>query len=259
VSLTAAAPSGGLTVNLASSNSALAVPASVTVASGATSAGFTVTASAVTTAQTATITATAAGITKTTSLQLNAYGAVLSVNSSSVAFGNVSINSPATQSITLTSSGTAPLTVSSGSLTGAGFSMSGVSFPLTMQAGQTATLNATFDPTVTGSAAGAITLTSNCSMGSMAISLSGTGTAVSYTVDLTWEAPANSSDPVAGYNIYRATSGGSYQLLNALVNTLTTYADTKVQNGIAYSYEVTSVDSQGNESAPSNVYATTIP
>jgi hypothetical protein len=137
--------------------------------------------------------------------------------------------------------------------------MSGVSFPLTLQAGQAATLQVTFDPITAGAASGAIILTSNCSMGAMTLSLSGTGVQSSYSVDLTWDAPVSSADPVAGYNIYRAASGGSFQLLNASVNALTTYTDNKTQNGISYSYQVTSVDAEGNESAPSNTYIATIP
>jgi hypothetical protein len=259
VTLTSAASSGGLAVNLSSSSSAVTVPASVTVASGATTAAFTATASAVTAAQTATITATASGISVHTELQLNAEVATLSVSSSSVAFGDVDLNAPATQSVILTSSGTAPVTVNAASLSGTGFTMSGASFPLTLQAGQKATLEVTFDPTAAGAASGAITLTSNCSMGPMAVSLSGTGETSSYEVELTWEAPASSADPVAGYDIYRAVSGGSYQLLNASVNTPTTYTDGTVGAGIAYTYQVTSVDAEGNQSAPSNIYSVTIP
>jgi len=260
VTLTAAANSGGLTVNLSSSSSAVTVPASVTVASGATTAAFTATASAVTTAQSATITATANSISTSTTLQLNAGVAILSVSSSSISFGTVDVNAPATQSAILTASGTAPVTINAASLTGTGFTMSGVSFPLTLQAGQTATLEVTFDPTTAGTDTGAITLTSNCSMGGpMAVSLSGTGQAASYEVELTWDAPESSGDPVAGYNIYRAVSGGSFQLLNTSVNAPTAYTDSTVGGGIAYTYQVTSVDAEGNQSVPSNTYNVTIP
>jgi fibronectin type 3 domain-containing protein len=78
-------------------------------------------------------------------------------------------------------------------------------------------------------------------------------------VELTWDAPASSSDPVAGYNIYRAVSGGSFQLLNTSVNAPTAYTDSTVGGGIAYTYQVTSVDAEGNQSAPSNTYNVTIP
>jgi hypothetical protein len=56
VTLSGPAPTGGATVNLSSNNAAAAVPSSVVVAAGATSATFTVTTSAVTTSQSATIT-----------------------------------------------------------------------------------------------------------------------------------------------------------------------------------------------------------
>ena len=62
---------GGMTISLASSNSAVTVPSSVTVPAGATSAGFTATAASVTTAQTATLTASAGGVSEMFAVQLN--------------------------------------------------------------------------------------------------------------------------------------------------------------------------------------------
>ena len=72
VTLSAAATSGGMTINLASNNSAVTVPVSVTVPAGAASFGFTATATSVTTAQTATLTASAGGVSELFALQLNA-------------------------------------------------------------------------------------------------------------------------------------------------------------------------------------------
>ncbi|HEX4039285.1 MAG TPA: choice-of-anchor D domain-containing protein [Acidobacteriaceae bacterium] len=259
VTLTTAAPSGGLAVSLASNNSAVTVPASVTVPAGSITASFTATTAAVTSAQTATLTASAGGTSNSFALQLKAYVATLSVSGSSIAFGNVSLNTPATQPVTLTASGTAPVTVSNGTLSGTGFSMSGISYPLTLQAGQAATIEVTFDPSAAGAATGAVTLNSNCSMGAMAIGLTGTGTAATYSVDLSWNAPTSSPDPVAGYRIYRATNGGSYQLLNSSLNASTSFTDSSVSAGSSYDYEVTSVDADGNESTPSNIYAPAIP
>ena len=64
--LSAAAPSGGLVVNLSSSNTnAATVPASVTIPAGATSATFTVTSKTVTTSTSVTLSGTASGITRT--------------------------------------------------------------------------------------------------------------------------------------------------------------------------------------------------
>jgi hypothetical protein len=260
VSLTGAAGTGGLTVALSSSDSSVTVPGSVTVPAGSASASFTATVSAVTSAQTATLTATAGGTAKTFAITLNATAVALTLGSTSIAFGNVNLNTTATQSVTLTSSGTAALTINAGSVTGTGFSVSGLSFPLTLNPGQTATLYIAFDPTVAGAATGAVTLSSNASPGTASIGLSGTGQSASYEVDLTWDAPTSSTDPVAGYNVYREISGGSsYQLLNTTVDANKTYADSTVQSGTSYSYYVESVDAQGNQSAPSNTYSVSIP
>ena len=261
VSLTAAAGSGGVSVSLSSSSSAVGVPASVLVPAGANSVGFSAVVSSVTTAQTAIVTAQAGGVTKTYTINLGPGVPGLTLGSTSIAFGNVNLNSTVTQPpVVLTSSGTAPLTISAASVTGAGFTISGLTLPVTLNPGQTASLSISFNPTTSGSVTGAVTLTTNASPSTATIALSGTGAAASYQVDLTWSAPSSSPDPVAGYNIYRAVSGSSnYQLLNSGVNTPTTYTDSSVVNGTSYTYYVTSVDASGNTSAPSNTYSVAIP
>jgi hypothetical protein len=81
-----------------------------------------------------------------------------------------------------------------------------------------------------------------------------------HQVDLSWNAPSSSPDPVAGYNVYRSSDGGNtYQVLNSGVDTTVTYVDTLVLSGQPYDYYVTSVDSSGVESVPSNTISVTIP
>jgi fibronectin type 3 domain-containing protein len=106
-----------------------------------------------------------------------------------------------------------------------------------------------------------LTLTSNSSTGvTSTVTLSGTGLSVSYEVNLNWQAPASSSDPAVGYNVYRSSNGGSsYQLLNSSVDAQMSYTDTTVQASMAYIYYVESVDAEGNASSPSNVTNITIP
>ncbi len=70
VTLTTAAPAGGLIVDLATGNPAVTLPATVTVSSGATTANFTVTTAPVATASNATITASYNGVSKSASLAL---------------------------------------------------------------------------------------------------------------------------------------------------------------------------------------------
>jgi hypothetical protein len=86
------------------------------------------------------------------------------------------------------------------------------------------------------------------------------GSPASYSVDLSWDAPRGSAEPVAGYNVYRSPSGGStYQRLNSSVDTQTTYVDSTVQSGRSYDYVVESVDDSGVESAPTSPIAVSIP
>ncbi len=68
VTLTGTAPSGGAVVTLSSANTVVTVPASVTVAAGASSAIFNVNTSAVAANTAVTITATYAGVSRTTTL-----------------------------------------------------------------------------------------------------------------------------------------------------------------------------------------------
>ena len=185
----------------------------------------------------------------------------LSVNATTIAFGNVNLNSPATQTLILTSTGSAAVTVSAATVTGSGFTVSGVTFPITLNPNQTATLSVQFDPTVAGAVTGQLTITSNSSTGSSAVvSLTGTGAAASHQVSLSWNAPVNSPDPVAGYDVYRALSGSStYTQLNSTATTQTTYTDTNVQNSQTYDYIVESVDASGIQSVPSNTAVVSIP
>ena len=97
-------------------------------------------------------------------------------------------------------------------------------------------------------------------VGAAAPILSGTGGASLYSVNLTWDAPIDSPDPVAGYVVYRTPSGGnSYQLLNTEVVTTTAYTDTTVQSGQTYDYIVESVDASGVTSVASNTAVMTVP
>lgn len=263
VTLSAAASSGGLVVDLASNNSLVVVPASITVTSGASSASFPATVTATPSAESVTLTASAASNSETFSLQLVAYVPALIVNASSVGFGDVDLNTPATQYVTLTSSGTAPVTVSSASISGTGFTFAGANFPLTLSSNQTATLSVQFDPTTAGAAAGQLTITSNSTSNpTAAIALTGTGdSTTAYNVDLTWTTPSSSTDPVAGYNIYRAPSGSSsYQLMGSVSSATLAYTDANnVLGGQIYDYIVESVDASGNESVPSNMASVSIP
>jgi hypothetical protein len=255
-SLYGTAPETGFTVWLASNNSSVMVPASVTVAPGAMSATFSAIVNPVSTSQTATVTATTGGIAKSFALQLGPASAMLTANASSVPFGSVLVNSPAEQSITLSASGSSPVTISSVTITGAGFTLSGLTPPFNLNPGQSAVLNVQFTPTAAGSFSGQVTIGSNSSAGAVSIGLSGTG--YGHTVQLSWNAPSGSA--IAGYNVYKAVSGSTgFQRVNSGSISATTYSDGNVQSGTAYVYYVKSLDGSGVESTASNTTTVAIP
>src|SRR5882762_2112945 len=101
--------------------------------------------------------------------------AALSPNPSSFNFGNVLVGSTGAQTITLSNSGTASVTISAASASGTGFSIIGLSVPLTLAAGQNTTFSGQFAPSATGSATGSVSITSNAPGSPLAIALSGTG------------------------------------------------------------------------------------
>jgi hypothetical protein len=96
---------------------------------------------------------------------------------SAAAFGNVSTGNSNSQTISLTNSGTASVVISRATVTGTGFSITGLNAPVTIATGSNTTFNVVFTPTAAGSASGSVALTSNAPNSPMTIALSGTGVA----------------------------------------------------------------------------------
>ena len=112
VSLTAAAPAEGFVVGLSEASSAVTVPASVTVAAGATTATFPITTSAVTASTPVTISAAAGGVTRTATLTVTppASTAVLTVTATGRS-GERVVSSPTGLSVVVGSTGSASFPV----------------------------------------------------------------------------------------------------------------------------------------------------
>jgi hypothetical protein len=259
VALNAAATSQ-MVVALSSSSSSLVVPSSVTVARGSTSAAFTATASAIKSSLKVTLTASANGVSQTDVITL--YPAQATVPAlSKLACGTQTLVPPSTEAcavylssaavsatvVTLSSSKTvlqvpSSVTIAAGS-TSASFSAKALAVTTT----QSVTLTAT---------SSGVSLTD-------VLQLQGTTTSqppsTPSQVQLSWDAPPATSDPIAGYHVYRSTGGGSNYTQLSSLDTSTTYTDSTVQSGTTYDYVVKSVDTKGMESAPSNPISVTIP
>jgi hypothetical protein len=182
----------------------------------------------------------------------------LSVSPGTLNFGNVVIGVGLPLPGSLTATG-ASVTVTSGGSDSSEFVLSGITFPKTIAAGQSASFTVTFTPNASGAASASLTFLSNASNSPTVETLTGTGQAPqSHSVDLSWT--ASQSPGVVGYNIYRGSvAGGPYSKVNSALNADTTYTDSTVTAGQTYFYVAKGVDGNDMESGPSNEVQATIP
>jgi len=100
----------------------------------------------------------------------------LSVSPSSIDFGSVSDGLKSNTSLVLSNLGSANLTVSMITISGAEFAISGISTPATISAGQSVTAVVAFSPTAVGGTTGNVSITSNDPVNpTVNVPLSGTG------------------------------------------------------------------------------------
>jgi uncharacterized protein (TIGR03437 family) len=188
VTLSKAAPTGGSPVALSSNNAAVKVPASVTVAAGATTASFTPTAGTVTTNQTATVTASLNASTATSAVTVTP---IPLPTVTGLACAPASVLSGSTSSCTITLSAAAP---SAGSAVAVSSNSSVLTAPssVTIAAGAaTATFTAT-----------AAKITAQSSV-TLSASLNGSSATASLTVQPS--TPSTASAVTAAYGFEEGT------------------------------------------------------
>jgi len=108
--------------------------------------------------------------------------AQLAASPSSASFPNVATGSSSSQTITLLNGGTADATISNATVTGAGFSVSGLTMPAKVAPGNSATFNVVFAPRSAGPASGSVLLVSDAP--NSPLTISATGSAVTATTGL---------------------------------------------------------------------------
>jgi Abnormal spindle-like microcephaly-assoc'd, ASPM-SPD-2-Hydin len=181
----------------------------------------------------------------------------LAANPATMTFSAVAVGSSQNQSGNLTA-GSSPITVSSANWQGSGFSLSGITFPVTIPSGQSVPFTVTFAPQAAGTVSGAISFVSNASNSPLNEALAGTGqqSATPHSVDLSWNPDASS---VQGYYVYRGNqTGGPYTKISALLPA-TSYVDASISSGLTYYYVVTALGSGSSESGYSNEAVAVIP
>ena len=180
----------------------------------------------------------------------------LAVSPRTLNFGEVAVGTAKGQSVTLTA-GDASIIVRSAAWSGEGYSVSGIVFPTTIPAGQSAHLSVTFAPQSAGSAPGNIQFVSNAE-NTPQVAFSGNGMQEPvHSVILTWHSPAGA---VIGYNVYRGTAAkGPYTKITGSPEPNVTFIDASVAGGETYFYIATAVYEDGKESKNSNQVQITIP
>ena len=108
----------------------------------------------------------------------------IQLNSASINFGNDPVGTNSLQSLIITNTGTATLTITQVNETGSVFSVSGFSLPLNVTAGQQTTITVGFLPTAVGAASGSISIVSNAPTSPTPVSLTGTGIAATFTLGI---------------------------------------------------------------------------
>jgi hypothetical protein len=119
---------------------------------------------------------------QTTSAAANTTQAAISLSPSSLSFSNVTVGQSSTQSVALTNNGTANLQVNSAAVTGTGFSVSGLAFPLTIPAGQGTSFTVKYAPTSAGSANGSIAFSDDAPASPQTFLLTGNAVAANGTL-----------------------------------------------------------------------------
>jgi len=177
--------------------------------------------------------------------------------------GNVVVGLSGTQTGTLTAAGgtVSVFSVNLGGTNPAEFSISGLSFPVSVTTSQPVSFSVTFTPAATGAASATASFASNAANSPTVATLTGTGTpAPVHTVALSWN--ASGTPGITSYNVHRAVYGGNscglYSTIGSTSGSILTYTDTVVTDGTTYCYATTAVDPQG-ESGYSNVVQAVIP
>jgi hypothetical protein len=162
--------------------------------SGANSASYTTpaTTTADNGAQFTTVVSNSAGSvsSSTATLTVNAATYLLSATPTSLSFGNVDIGSSSSLNTTVTNNGNSNVTISGVTVTGTGFSTSGVASGTILAPNQSATLTVAFAPTAAQSVTGSVTVASNATNSPAKVTLGGVGIQPASAAFPVWVAPS---------------------------------------------------------------------
>ena len=137
----------------------------------------------------------------TFTLQATDSTGTLTVSPSNINFGSIPVGSSQTHSLTLINAGGPKVSITGATLLGSGFTLSGLSYPITLAGGQSVTCTVTFAPQAAGNDSGRISIAFSSSNGkgenstssssSTILSVSVSGTAVTSGQLASWPGSLN--------------------------------------------------------------------
>ena len=133
--------------------------------------------------------------------------ATLTATPASMAFTNVQVGQNQTQTETVKNTGGSNATISQASVSGAGFSISGLGTNITLTPGQSASFSVTFAPQSAGNFSGSVAIASNASDPNLSVTLSGSA--------ITQSSGTLSVSPVNAGSVTVGTSGTQTGTLSA--------------------------------------------
>ena len=194
-----------------------------------------------------------------TNIPLTGAGAsvpTLTVAPPTMNFGNIAVGQSASQSGSLTAAG-GNIIVSSATPSDPQLTVTGLTFPQTVNNNTSVPFTVTYVPTTAGTFNATITF--NISTSPFTVTENVTASPFNpapHNVVLTWTA----SPTAVGYNVFRGTqSGGPYTKQNLALVGSTTFTDFSVTSGTTYFYVVTAVNSSNVQSPFSNEAKAVIP
>jgi len=108
----------------------------------------------------------------------------IQLSSSTINFTNGVVGTSLSQPLIITNTGTATLTITQVTATGAAFSVSGFTLPLGVNAGKQTTITVNFLPTLVGTVPGNISILSNAPTSPTPVTLTGTAIAATLTLNI---------------------------------------------------------------------------
>jgi hypothetical protein len=108
----------------------------------------------------------------------------ISLAPATITFGSVALGETVSQSVTISNDGDSSISITKASATAAGVTITGVSFPVTIAAGNKATFNVVYSPKVAGTLSGNVSVVTSLAGAPGTVSLTGKG--VASTPLLSW-------------------------------------------------------------------------